>query len=177
MDGMCFGGPVRHWCLSALLGCLFLACQSSVPTPFEDPKLGVRAVFPGAPSVARYQEETPFGAIEWFGASYASHGGMGATFHFQVGNLPPGNQGGGTETAVLATFEKWLHGRYPGMKREDLPLARGVGFRYGGASTRGGQVSGVLILRNGRLHHAQAVVSPEAEIQAKAFLDSFQILK
>lgn len=161
-------------CLAWLLPLgLVLACQGTRPEPLDDAQLGIKIVFPGASQRARYVEKTPFGEIEFFGASYIV-GGMGDSFQVQVGNLPRGSQGGATTDDMMATTQVWFSSRYPSLKATPLVASKGPGFRYESPGTRAGAVSGIVVFRRGRIHHAQ-VVAPEGNARAQAFLDSFQV--
>ncbi len=152
---------------------LSLACPASRPEPYENAQLGVKAVFPGTSQSARYVEKTPYGEIEFFGASYIV-GGMGNSFQVQVGNLPPGREGGGTPDEILQTAQAWFAGRYPGLKVTPLDASKGPGFQYESPGTQAGAVSGIVVFRRGRMHHAQAVASA-GDPKALAFLESFQV--
>lgn len=159
------------------LACVLLSCRSSAPSPYENAQLGVRLVFPEAYVTARYQEKTPYGEMEWFGASCSLKGGLGPSYHVQVGNLPRGIAGGITERAVLDTFETWLKSRYQGVERTVLRPELGSGFRYASGVSSGARVFGVVIVARGRLHHAQAMGPRQEEERIGRFLDSFQVLK
>ena len=171
-------------------------CERARPTPVEDPQLGFRAVFPGNPRKTRYAEPTPFSdraAIDWFGYIYTPAGRMDEQFHAVAGNLPEGarpgdaipapSEGGGgrvlgtmSQRRILEVFEGFLRQRLGPIQREDLPATRGFGFRYTAPDRSGTYREGVLILRGGRLHHAQATVRRREDPRLRTFLDGFALL-
>lgn len=162
--------------LPAALALLAPACAPDKPFPFEQTNLQVKAVFPGEPRQAVYPEDTPFGRIQWTTFSYFPGGRMDLSFHLDVGNLPPGDRGGDTVPAALATFERYLGTRLRGpVVRTDLPASRGPGFQYVAPGMGELRVEGVVILKRGRLHHAQATVRKADDPRLRAFLDSFAV--
>lgn len=142
---------------------------------FEQRNLGVRATFPGEPRQALFPEDTPFGRMQWTTFAYAPGGRMDLGFHLDVGNLPPGDQGGDTVPAALATYERFLASRLGPLVRTDLAPQRGPGFAYVAASRRDVHIEGVVILKRGRLHHAQATTARADDPRLRAFLDSFTV--
>ena len=49
------------------------------------------------------------------------------------------------------------------------------GFRYKVKSPNGGVVEGIVVVRRGRLHHAQAIVRKEGDPRTEAFLGDLEI--
>lgn len=155
---------------------LLLGCAQEKPYAFNQPNLQVRATFPGEPRQAMYPEDTPFGLIQWYSFSYTPPGRMDLNFRVDVGNLPPGTKGGDTTPAALATFQAFLTQRLgAGLVREDLPAQRGPGFQYRAQANPKARVEGIVILRRGRLHHAQATVDRADDPRLKTFLDTFEV--
>jgi hypothetical protein len=142
----------------------------------EDKNLGILAQFPGQPRLHKFSEPTPFGVMEWFSTTYDSPGRLDRSFFINVGNLPPGDQGGSTDSEVLATLRKFLTKRMGKMEVMDLTAARGPGFRYKATLFNGEYVEGVAIVRRGRIHQAQATVSRADDPSLRAFLDGFSVL-
>lgn len=159
-----------------LIPALLLACSPEKPVAWRQDNAGVAATFPGQPAQSTFVEENPFGSMQWLSFSYSPPGRMDANFRVDVGSLPPGTQGGDTTPAALATYQGWL-GKRLGVPitRTDLPPAQGPGFAYVASGARTGQVEGIVILRRGRIHHAQATVPNPGDPRARAFLDSFQV--
>jgi hypothetical protein len=153
-----------------------LACEKEQPSPLRDEQLGIAVTFPGAPEKVRYIEPTPFGAMEWFGQAYRPAGRMDTSFQAEVGNLPPGTEGGTTPAEVVETYHRWLLQRFGRVKREALPLDKGPGYRYWMVSPMGTHLQGVLVVRRGRLHRAEANTSKADDPRAKAFLEGFEVL-
>lgn len=154
---------------------LLLACARETPYAFDQPNLQVHATFPGEPRQAIYPEDTPFGYIQWHSYAYTPPGRMDLNFRVDVGNLPPGTQGGDTTPAALATFQGFLAKRLGALEREDLPAGRGPGFLYRARTASGARVEGIVILKRGRLHHAQATVERAEDPRLRAFLDTFRV--
>ena len=155
---------------------LLLACAPEKPFPFEQKNLGVAVTFPGEPRQAMYPEDTPFGHIQWYNFSYTPAGRMDLNYHVDVGNLPPGDRGGDTVPAALATFQAFLGSRLGGpIQRTDLDPARGQGFTYVAPGVKTVRIEGVVILKRGRLHHAQATVARADDPKLRTFLDSFTV--
>lgn len=152
------------------------ACLRETPVRVEDRDLGTVAIFPGQPRMHKFTETTPFGDMEWFSTTYETPGRMDRSFFINVGNLPPGDQGGTTEPEVLATFQKFLTSRLGRIDVKDLPPVRGRGFQYQCPLPNGGYSEGIAIVRRGRIHQAQATVAKAEDPAIKAFLDSFAVL-
>lgn len=158
-----------------LLPLLVLGCERDQPQRVESPNLGIKATFPGPSILNKHLEETPFGTIEWFDTNYYPGGRLDEHFHVAVGNLPAGKQGGETPEAVLATFRKDLERRQGRLESTDLSKDKGPGFSYRAAGPQGTTVAGIIVVRRGRLHHAQATVAKSSDPRLKAFLDSFEV--
>jgi hypothetical protein len=154
---------------------LLLACQSEPPRRISNENLGVAATFPGEPRLSRNIEDTPFGKIEWYDLTCIPGGRMDEGFHISVGNLPKGNQGGATVPEALETMRKWLDYRLSGIQKEDLPQGKGPGFHYTARHASGDIIEGVVILRRGRFHHAQATVRRANDTRLRAFIDGFEV--
>lgn len=169
------GGQGRRLSAAGLILAGLLACQAEKPFLLDDATLGVKAAFPGEARMAKYSESSPFGSIEWFSTAYAPPGRLDFTCHVNVGNLPPGTQGGTTPGEVLATFEGWMAKRLEGFQRTDLPAAQGPGFRYRAKLPTGSAVEGIIVVRRGRLHHAQGTSGKAGDPKLQAFLDSFAV--
>ncbi|MBP1626316.1 MAG: hypothetical protein H6Q00_791 [Holophagaceae bacterium] len=163
------------WVGLGLIG--FLACQAEKPFTLDDPSLGVKAVFPGEARMAKYSEDTPFGNIDWFSTAYAPSGRLDVACYVNVGNLPPGTKGGSTSAGVLDSFEAWMKKRFTGFTRTELPPAQGPGFRYRATVPTGAWVEGIVVVRRGRLHHAQATTGRAGDPRGQAFLSSFEVRK
>lgn len=164
---------MRGWILVA--GLLVLGCAPEAPAPFQSENLGVSATFPGPSRAARFSEPTPFGTVEWFSQSWQPPGRLDADFHVAVGNLPPGDRGGTDPGSVLATYRDWLRQRLGEVTVTPLEGVQGPGFRYRVAGPHGREVQGILVVRRGRLHRAEATTPRPGDPRAQAFLDSFQV--
>ena len=163
-------------CAPLVCAALILGCARDKPYPFEQTNLGVKVTFPGEPRQAMYPEDTPFGHIQWYNFSYTPGGRMDLNYHLDVGNLPPGDKGGDTVPAALATFQAFLSSRLGGpIQRTDLDPARGQGFTYVAPGITSVRIEGVVILKRGRLHHAQATVARADDPKLRTFLDSFSV--
>ncbi len=163
------------WSLVVVTLCA-VSCGKDRPAPFRDEQLGIAVVFPGPPEKIRYLEPTPFGAMEWFGRAYRPAGRMDTNFQVDVGNLPPGTQGGTTPAEVLETYHRWQLKRFGRVEREALAPGKGPGFRYRIVSPMGTHLQGILVVSRGRLHRAEAITSRVDDPRAKAFLDGFEVL-
>ena len=151
-----------------------LGCYREVPVRFEDRRLGIVVVFPGQPRLHKFSEPTPFGEMEWFSTTYETPGRLDRSFFVDVGNLPPGEQGGTAATVVLATLRRFLERRMGKIAVEELPAL--PGFRYKATLPNGAYAEGIAILRRGRIHRAQATVAKPEDPALKAFLESFEVL-
>jgi len=167
---------MRFRTLLPLVPVLLLACAQDQPFPFEQKNLGIAATFPGEPRQATYPEDTPFGRIQWYNFSCTPSGRLDQNFHIDVGNLPPGTQGGDTVPAALATYQAFLSHHLGGpIERTELPPGRGQGFSYVAPGRTNARVEGVVILKKGRLYHAQATVEKSDDPRLKTFLGSFVV--
>jgi len=137
----------------------------------EDRSLGIEAVFPGQPRTHKFSEPTPFGEMEWFSMTYETPGRLDRSFFINVGNLPPGDQGGATESAVLATLKGYLQRKMGALEMADLPS----GFRYKATLPNGGYAEGIALVKRGRIHRCQGTVAKPEDPQLKAFLESFAV--
>ncbi len=159
-------------CLLVLL--LTLGCVADRPRRVENGNLGIAAVFPGEPRLNKRDEDTPFGPMEWFDTAYVNTRRLDDSFHISVGNLPKGSKGGVTPGQVLATFQGWLDFQLGPVQRNAVAADRGPGFRYSRSQpTR--WTEGIVVVRQGRLYHAQASVKNPADPRVKTFLESFEV--
>jgi hypothetical protein len=156
-----------------LPGCLLLAsgCVRETPTRLEDRSLGIAAVFPGQPRMHKFSEPTPFGEMEWFSTTYETPGRLDRSFFIDVGNLPDGDRGGATESAVLATLKGFLQRKMGTLDIADVP----GGFRYTATLPNGAYAEGIALVKRGRIHRCQGTVAKPDDPQLKAFLDSFTV--
>ena len=162
----------RVWLLLLLLG---LAGCKDDPRRVENENLGFAATFPGPPKLHRHTEPGPYGDMEWFDVSMSPPGRLDETFSVAVGNLPSGDRGGSTPREILTTFQNFLSYRFGTIQRLELPADRGPGFRYKVKGPTGGIIEGVVVVRRGRLHHAQAIVRKEGDARTAAFLNDFEV--
>ena len=154
---------------------LLLACQRSAPQRVSNANLGVAATFPGPAVLDKHVEPSPFGDIQWFDLTCAPGGRLDESFHIEVGNLPKGKQGGTTPTEILATYEGFLAYRLGPLQKEGLSGAQGPGFHYTARHPNGHVIEGVVVLRRGRIHHAQATVRQANDTRLRAFIDAFEV--
>lgn len=164
-----FRAPIGLVALLVLLGC------REDPRRVENENLGVAATFPGPPKLHRHTDPGPFGEVEWFDLAMNPPGRLDETFSLAVGNLPPGSKGGTAPREILATFQNFLTYRLGALQRSELPAAKGPGFRYKVKAPNGRFIEGVVVLRRGRLHHAQAIVRREGDPRTAAFLDDLEV--
>ena len=155
--------------LLALTGC------REEPRRIENENLGIAVTFPGPPKLHRHTEPGPYGEVEWFDLAMSPAGRLDETFSVAVGNLPPGNKGGTTPREILTTFQNFLGYRFGPVQRTELPADKGPGFRYKVKSPNTSLVEGIVVVRRGRLHHAQAIVRKEGDPRTAAFLDDFEV--
>lgn len=158
-------------CILVMPGCI-----RETPVRVENRNLGIVALFPGEPRLHKYSGPTPFGEMEWFSTTYETPGRLDRSFFIDVGNLPPGDQGGSTASEVLATLRQFLTKRMGKIDVMDLAAPRGPGFRYKAQLPNGEYAEGIAIVRRGRIHRAQATVSKPEDPALRAFLDSFEVL-
>jgi hypothetical protein len=152
-----------------------VGCGKEQPTPQKDDQLGIAAIFPGVPTKNRFLEPTPFGSVEWFSYAYRPGSRLDQSFQVDVGNLPPGTEGGGTPEEIVETYHRWLLKRFGKVEREELAPQAGPGFRYQARSPMGTHLLGILVVRRGRLHRAEATVSKQDDPRARIFLESFAV--
>ncbi|MDP1831982.1 MAG: hypothetical protein Q8K67_07975 [Geothrix sp.] len=155
--------------LLALMGC------KDDPRRIENENLGIAATFPGPPKLHRHTDPGPFGEVEWFDLAMSPPGRLDETFSVSVGNLPPGDKGGTTPREILTTYQNFLGYRFGAIQRTDLSAEKGPGFRYRVKGPTGGSIEGIVVVRRGRLHHAQAIVRKEGDRRTAAFLDDFEV--
>lgn len=163
----------RSWFALALLLAL-TGCKDD-PRRIENENLGIAVTFPGPPKLHRHTDPGPFGDVEWFDLAMSPAGRLDETFSVAVGNLPPGDKGGTSPREILTTFQNFLGYRFGALQRTELPAAKGPGFRYKVKSPNGGVVEGIVVVRRGRLHHAQAIVRKEGDPRTEAFLGDLEI--
>lgn len=161
--------PLMLVVLLALTGC------KEEPRRIENANLGFVATFPGEPKLHRHTDPGPFGDMEWFDVAMSPAGRLDETFSVAVGNLPPGDRGGTTPREVLQTFQNFLRYRFGPIQRTDLSTEKGPGFRYKVKGPTGGIIEGVVVVRRGRLHHAQAIVRKDGDLRTAAFLNDFEV--
>jgi hypothetical protein len=163
----------RPW-IGPLLLLSLVACHDE-PSRVENENLGIAATFPGPPTLHRHTDAGPFGEMEWFDLAMNPSGRLDELFSVAVGNLPPGKLGGSTPQEVLTTFQNFLTYRYGPLKRHELPAGKGPGFRYLAQGPQGCSVEGIVVVRRGRLHHAQAIARRAGDPRTAAFLDDFEV--
>ncbi len=161
--------------LLSLLVLLALTGCREEPRRIENENLGIAVTFPGAPKLHRHTDAGPYGEVEWFDLAMSPAGRLDETFSVAVGNLPPGNKGGTTPREILTTFQNFLGYRFGPVQRTELPADKGPGFRYKVKSPNTSLVEGIVVVRRGRLHHAQAIVRKEGDPRTAAFLDDFEV--
>jgi len=171
---MTLGGSMFRICLSLVALLALTACKDD-PRRVENENLGIAATFPGPPKLHRHTDPGPFGDVEWFDLAMNPAGRLDETFSVAVGNLPPGSKGGTSPREILTTFQNFLGYRLGALRRTDLSAPRGPGFRYGVKGPNGGFIEGIVVVRSGRLHHAQAIVRREGDPRTATFLDDFEV--
>ena len=163
----------RVW-LGLILLLALTGCREE-PRRIENENLGIAVTFPGPPKLHRHTDPGPYGEVEWFDLAMSPAGRLDETFSVAVGNLPPGNKGGTTPREILTTFQNFLGYRFGPIQRTDLPVDKGPGFRYRVKSPNTSLVEGIVVVRRGRLHHAQAIVRKEGDPRTAAFLNDFEV--
>lgn len=161
-----------------ILGLVLLsgtACVRQQAQRVENANLGISATFPGPAKLYKFEEDTPFGRMEWFDLAAVPGRRMDESFRVAVGNLPPGDRGGNTPGAVLQTFRAWLEKRYGSLTITELEAPKGPGFRYQGRGQKGEAMEGVVVVRRGRIHHAQAVALKAEDPRLRALIDDFLV--
>jgi len=160
------------WMLVLLL--ILTGCKDD-PRRIENANLGIVATFPGPPKLHRHTDPGPYGEMEWFDLAMSPAGRLDETFSVAVGNLPPGDRGGSTPRDVLQTYQNFLGYRFGKIQRTELSADKGPGFRYKAKGPTGGVIEGVVVVRRGRLHHAQAIVRKDNDPRTAAFLNDFEV--
>jgi hypothetical protein len=163
----------RVWLVPVLLVALS-GCKDD-PRRIENENLGIAVTFPGPPKLHRHTDPGPFGEVEWFDLAMNPPGRLDETFSVAVGNLPPGDRGGTSPREILTTFQNFLGYRFGPIQRTELPADKGPGFRYQAKGPAGGVIEGIVVVRRGRLHHAQAIVRKVGDPRTAAFLDDFEV--
>ncbi len=153
---------------------LAAGCAKDQPRRVQNDNLGIAAVFPGEARMAKREEDTPFGPVLWFDTAFVPTARLDESFHIAVGNLPEGTRGGTTPEQVLATFQGWLAAQLGPLQRSPVAPGKGPGFHYS-RSSPSRWTEGVVVVRRGRIHHAQATVRSAADARVKAFLESFEV--
>lgn len=164
--------PATALLLSILAG---LACGRQSAQRIENANLGIAATFPGEAKLYKFEEDTPFGRMEWFDLAAVPGRRMGESFRVAVGNLPPGDRGGNTPAAVLQTYRGWLERRFGSLQVAELGVAQGPGFHYQGRGQRGEVLEGVVVVRRGRIHHAQGIALKAEDPRLRALIDGFVV--
>lgn len=163
----------RVW-LSLLAVLALVGCRDD-PRRIENENLGIAVTFPGPPKLHRHTDPGPFGEVEWFDLAMSPPGRLDELFSVAVGNLPPGNKGGTTPREILNTFQNFLSYRFGTVQRLELAADKGPGFRYKVKGPNQSIIEGLVVLRKGRLHHAQAIVRREGDRRTAAFLDDLEV--
>ena len=153
---------------------LLLACQQDAhPVTIRNAALGLQVTFPGQPQQIMYTEETPIGNIMWYNLTYLPKGGINApTLHVDVGS-PKGRAL--TAKALLEGFQAHLRQQLGPITVEPLPPERGPGFHYVAQKKYDRVLEGLVIVRRGRIHHAQGAAREPGDPAFKAFLDGFKV--
>ena len=177
--------------LSLALLIPLISCTKERLQNVVDPQLGYSVVFP-VPIIVypgtskeiqprpaewvpvRYTESTPFGEITWFTRAVPNYGRSQKSLVIEVGNLPPGNQGGSNIEEILDTLKDWNTKRFPGVIYE-LDSERGPGFEYQHRRGDGSVIKGIIVLRRGRIHHARASSKSLHDPKILTFLNSFNV--
>ena len=177
--------------LSLVLLIPLISCTKERLQNIVDPQLGYSVVFP-VPIIVypgtskeiqprpaewapvRNTESTPFGEITWFTRIVPNYGRSKKSLLIEVGNLPPGNQGGSNLEEILETLKEWNTRRFPGIISE-LDGERSPGFEYQHRRGDGNIIKGIIILRRGRIHHARASYKNPNDSNILTFLNSFKV--
>ena len=164
---------MRPWLPLAGLFTL-LACQHDVqPVVVHNAPLGLDVTFPGPPRQITYTEETPLGRVMWYSLCYMPGGGVNApTYRVDIGS-PEGKAY--TPKAMVDGFQAHLRQQLGPITVEALPPERGLGFRYAAQKKYDRVLEGLVIVRRGRIHHAQGAERMPGDPDFKAFLDGFKV--
>lgn len=157
-----------------LLLLLAASCAKDQPRRVQNDNLGISATFPGEARLSKREEETPYGPILWFDTAFVPTSRLDESFHIAVGNLPEGSRGGSTPEQILATFQAWQAAQLGPLQRSPVAPGKGPGFHYS-RPLPGRWTEGVVVVRRGRIHHAQATVRSSADLRVKTFLESFEV--
>ncbi len=168
------GGAMSRFGLSLVILLVLGGCKED-PRRIENENLGIAATFPGPPKLHRHTDPGPFGEVEWFDLAMSPPGRLDETFSVAVGNLPPGDKGGSSPREILTTFQNFLGYRLGVLQRTELSAEKGPGFRYKVKGPHTSFIEGVVVVRRGRLHHAQAIARKENDPRTLAFLDDFEV--
>jgi hypothetical protein len=163
----------RVW-LSLVVFLALTGCRDD-PRRVENKNLGVAVTFPGPAKLHRHTDPGPFGEMEWHDLAMSPPGRLDEAFSVAVGNLPPGDKGGKTPKEILTTFQTFLAYRFGTLQRTELTADKGPGFRYKVKGPNTSFIEGIVVLRQGRLHHAQAIVRKDGDRRTAAFLDDFEV--
>lgn len=153
---------------------LAASCGKDQPRRVVNDNLGIAATFPGEARLSKREEDTPYGRMQWFDTAFVPTGRLDESFHIAVGNLPKGSQGGTTPGEVLATFKRWLDAQLGPVQRTPVAADKGPGFQYSRAYPAR-WTEGIVVVRQGRIYHAQASVKNAADLRVKTFLDGFEV--
>ena len=164
------------WLLATALLPGLLACHKEQPVTVDNRALGLRVTFPGPPKQLMYSEQTPLGTFLWYNLTYTPGGALNAAnLHVDVGSPTPAELERLTATSLLGGFKDHLRQRLGPIRVETLPEGRGPGFHYVAQKVNGRILEGVVILRRGRIHHAQGAAATPGDPALKAFLDGFEV--
>ncbi len=152
---------------------LLAACVRETPVHLEDRNLGIAATFPGQPRMNKYTEPTPYGEMEWFSTVYSPAPRLDRSYFIEVGNLPPGDRGGTTEAQVLTTYKAFLRRKMGQIETTDVAPDT---FRYTAHLPSGDYAEGLVVVRRGRLHRAQATAPRADDPRLRGFMESFRVM-
>ena len=165
----------HSWILAA--GLLMLGCQpKDQPVTINNPALGLKVTFPGAPKQITYLEPTSMGPILWYNLTYQASWELSAAhLHVDVGSPKADPLKPRGSAALLAGFQEHLRQRLGALALSPLPLSRGPGFSYVTGTSNDRTLEGVVILRRGQLYHAQGARFKPQDPALTAFLDGFSV--
>jgi len=153
---------------------LLLACRpQETPVTLHNAALGIEVTFPDQPRQITYTEDTPIGNILWYNLTYMPKGGINApTWHVDVGS-PQGRSL--SAKSLLDGFQTHLRMQLGPITVEPLPPERGPGFHYTAQKKYDRVLEGLVIVRRGRIHHAQGAARSPGDPGFKTFLDGFKV--